>query len=106
MTKPLHTRCVLKTAFILASTLSLAAIAAPDGTVQSNRVLERFHVLAHNEQGDVSPLSEPRTSCYPGAPWFTGIGHLDAGYESDALGISQDGHVVVGMSTGINHANG
>jgi probable HAF family extracellular repeat protein len=105
MTRPHHTKTLINSAVVLACCTSLSVAAAPDGGAVANRVLRPVNI-AHNEQGDVAPMSEPRNGCRQGAPWFSGIGHLDNGYESDALGVSPDGQYVVGRSTGYDSAGG
>ena len=105
MTRPQHTRNLITSAVVLACCTSLSAIAAPDGTAQANRVI-RPVTVAHNEQGDVAPMSEPRGGCRQGSPWFAGIGHLTDGYASDAYGVSPDGHYVVGSSEGFDYPSG
>ena len=105
MTRPHHTRNFITSAVVLACCTSLSAIAAPDGGARADRVI-RPVMIAHNEQGDVAPMSEPRSGCRQTSPWFAGIGHLEDGYASDAYGVSPDGQYVVGFSEGFDYAAG
>lgn len=103
MTRSPKTRTLINSAVVLACSMSFGAFAVPDPTVPAGRIIRPYAL--HNEQGDVAPMSDPRNPCRQGTPWFSGIGILQYGWSSDALGVSPDGLFVVGASTGFDADN-
>jgi probable HAF family extracellular repeat protein len=104
MTRDHAKKFLIESAVVLACCTSLTAVAAPDDPPLAGRVVRPVNI-AHNEQGDISPMAESRNGCRQESPWFSGIGHLADGFESHAMGVSPDGNYVVGSSTGFFENN-